>query len=75
MHWIRVRNPQYDQSRRYDGQVGEVVGRWGPDTSGGTREGYLVEFPDGEIVGIAEDEVEEVEEPEPGAREPSPGCD
>jgi hypothetical protein len=74
MHWIKVTNPQYDQSRRYDGQIGEVVGRWGPDTSGSDREGYLVEFADGEIVGIAEDEVEETNQPEPGTRDTPPGC-
>ena len=30
MHWIRVTRPRYEQSRRYAGQVGEVVGAWGP---------------------------------------------
>jgi hypothetical protein len=61
MHWIKVTNPQYDQSRRYAGKVGEVVGRWGPENSADSREGYLVEFRDGEIVGITEGEVEAVE--------------
>jgi len=63
MHWIRVTNPQYDQSRRYEGQVGEVVGRWGPENSADARHGYLVEFADGEIVGVTEDEVEIVRDP------------
>jgi hypothetical protein len=63
MHWIKVTNPQYDQSKRYAGQVGEVVGRWGPENSADSRDGYLVEFPDGEIVGITEAEVESVEKP------------
>jgi hypothetical protein len=58
MHWIKVTNPQYEQSRRYAGQVGEVVGRWGPENSADSREGYLVEFADGEVVGVTEDEVE-----------------
>jgi hypothetical protein len=75
MHWIKVTNPQYDQSKRYAGQVGEVVGRWGPDTSGGAKEGYLVEFADGEIVGIAEDEVDEVEDPSIPEAKRTPGCD
>lgn len=66
MHWVRVINPQYDQSRRYLGKVGEVVGRWGPDNSADGREGYLVEFPDGEIVGVTEEEVERVQEAERG---------
>jgi hypothetical protein len=63
MHWIRVTNPQYEQSQKYAGQVGEVVGRWGPENSADSRDGYLVEFPDGEIVGITENEVEAAENP------------
>lgn len=61
MHWIKVTNPQYEQSQRYAGQVGEVVGRWGPDNSQDARDGYLVEFSDGEIVGVTEAEVEMVD--------------
>jgi len=61
MHWIKVIRPQYEQSERYAGQVGEVVGRWGPENSAVSREGYLVEFGDGQVVGVAEDEVEEVD--------------
>ena len=64
MHWVRVNNPQYQQSQRYDGQVGEVVGRWGPENSAASRDGYLVEFADGEIVGVTEQEVEAVEQPD-----------
>jgi hypothetical protein len=63
MHWVRVTNPQYEQSRRYDGQVGEVVGHWGPENSADGREGYLVEFADGEIVGITDEEVEMMDSP------------
>ena len=63
MHWIKVINPEYEQSRRYAGQVGEVVGRWGPENSSDSREGYLVEFSDGEIVGVTDREVEEVDDP------------
>jgi hypothetical protein len=63
MHWIKVTSPEYEQSKKYNGQVGEVVGRWGPENSADSREGYLVEFPDGEIVGIAETEIEEVVDP------------
>jgi hypothetical protein len=61
MHWIKVTRPEYEQSKRYAGQVGEVVGRWGPDNSEQSREGYLVEFADGEIVGVTDIEVEEVD--------------
>ncbi len=43
-----------------------MVGYWGPENSADGREGYLVEFADGEIVGLAEDEVEAVSEPEEG---------
>lgn len=63
MYWIKVTNPRYEQSQRYSGQVGEVVGRWGPDNSQDAREGYLVEFGDGEIVGVTDDEVESAESP------------
>jgi len=65
MHWIRVRRPRYEQSRRYAGQVGEVVGAWGPENSADGRRGYLVEFGDGEIVGVTDDEISPVEGPEP----------
>lgn len=63
MHWIRVTKPQYEQSERYRDQVGEVVGRWGPENAASSREGWLVEFPDGEVVGVTEDEVETVDRP------------
>jgi hypothetical protein len=63
MHWIKVTRPEYEQSKRYAGQIGEVVGRWGPENSADSREGYLVEFADGEIVGVTATEVREVEEP------------
>jgi hypothetical protein len=63
MYWIKVTNPQYEQSVRYAGRVGEVVGRWGPENSQDSREGYLVEFGDGEIVGVTEEEIEAVEQP------------
>lgn len=64
MYWVRVTNPVYEQSERYNGEVGEVVGRWGPENSAHGREGYLVEFGDGEIVGVTEDEVEPVGPPD-----------
>src|SRR5690606_13249706 len=66
MHWVRITNPKYDQSRRFAGRVGEVVGHWGPENSADGREGYLVECEDGEIIGVAQDEVEAVSDPEDG---------
>ena len=63
MHWVRVTNPQYEQSERYKGEVGEVVGRWGPENAASSTEGWLVEFPDGEVVGVTEDEVERADRP------------
>jgi hypothetical protein len=60
MHMVRVIQPRYDQSRPYAGKVGEVIGHWSPETNRNGREGYLVEFPDGKVVGVAEDEVENV---------------
>lgn len=67
MHWIRVINPKYEQSERYKGEIGEVVGRWGPENAAESKEGWLVEFSDGEVVGVTEDEVETVDRP-PGPR-------
>jgi hypothetical protein len=69
MHWVRVTKPEYEQSKRYTGQVGEVVGRWGPENSADSRDGFLVEFADGEIVGVTETEVEAADEPD----SPAPG--
>ncbi|HUE77845.1 MAG TPA: hypothetical protein VMM83_07890 [Longimicrobiales bacterium] len=63
MHWVRVTNPRYEQSERYRGEVGEVVGRWGPENAAASTEGWLVEFPDGEVVGVTEEEVETVDRP------------
>lgn len=63
MHWIRVTKPRYEQSRRYDGMIGEVVGHWGPENSADAKEGYMVEFSNGEIVGLTEEEIEIVEPP------------
>jgi hypothetical protein len=60
MHRIRVVHPRYDQSRAYAGEVGEVIGHWGAENNKDGRMGYLVEFPDGKIVGVAEDEAANV---------------
>jgi hypothetical protein len=60
MHKVRVVQPRYDQSRPYAGLIGEVIGHWGAESNESGRDGYLVEFPDGKIVGVAEDEVENV---------------
>ncbi|HSH45024.1 MAG TPA: hypothetical protein VK966_04170 [Longimicrobiales bacterium] len=63
MHWVKVTRPKYEQSERYRGEIGEVVGRWGPENSASSKEGWLVEFADGEVVGVTEDEVEVAERP------------
>jgi hypothetical protein len=60
MHKVRVIYPRYEQSRPYAGKIGEVIGHWGAENNQAGREGYLVEFPDGKVVGIADDEVEDV---------------
>lgn len=62
MHRVRVVNARYEQSRPYLGKVGEVIGHWGADNNEDGRDGYLVEFPGGTVIGVAEDEVEEVVE-------------
>lgn len=64
MHWVRITRPKYEQSQRHAGRIGEVVGHWGPENSASGRDGYLVEFDDGEIVGVTHDEVEMVDGPE-----------
>jgi hypothetical protein len=64
MHRIRVVQPRYEQSLRYAGKVGEVIGHWGVENTETGRPGYLVEFPDGEVVGVAEDEAEDVDSDE-----------
>lgn len=63
MHWLRVTRPRYRQSERYRGEVGEVIGHWGPENSVAGREGYLVQFADGEVVGVTEEEVEDTVDP------------
>ena len=63
MHWIKVTNPKYEQSAAYVGMVGEVVGHWGPENSANAREGYMVEFSNGEIIGLTDEEIEPVEPP------------
>lgn len=60
MHFVKVTRPRYEQSRRYDRRVGEVVGHWGPENSEDGREGLMVEFGDGEVVGLTHEEIEEV---------------
>lgn len=67
MHFVKVTRPRYDQSRRYRNRVGEVVGRWGPENSEDGREGFMVEFDDGEVVGLTPEEVDEVT---PGEEQP-----
>ena len=67
MHWIKVTNPEYQHSRQYGGQVGEVVGKWGSENAA-AQDGYLVEFADGEIVGVTREEIEEI--PDPDVPEP-----
>ena len=57
MLFVKVTRPRYDQSRLYEGQIGEVIGRWGPENSAAAREGYLVQVADGEVVGVTEEEV------------------
>ena len=60
MHRVRVTRPRYEQSTRYRNQIGEVVGHWGPENSADGRDGMMVQVPDGEVVGVTEEEVEEV---------------
>ena len=69
MHKVRVVRSFYDQSEPHIGKVGEVIGHWGPDNNEEGRDGFMVQFEDGTIVGFSENEVEpvadEAAEPEP----------
>jgi hypothetical protein len=60
MHKVRVVRSYYDQSEPYVGKVGEVIGHWGPDNNEDGREGLMVQFPDGSIIGLTDNEVEAV---------------
>lgn len=60
MHKVRVLHPRYEQSRAYAGKVGEVIGHWGAESNSDGRDGFLVEFPDGKVIGVAEDEAETI---------------
>ena len=62
MHKVRVVRSYYDQSEPHVGKVGEVIGHWGPDNNEDGREGFMVQFPDGSIIGLSENEVEAVTE-------------
>lgn len=60
MHRVRVVRSFYDQSEPHVGKVGEVVGHWGADNNESGRDGYMVQFADGTVVGLSENEVEDV---------------
>jgi hypothetical protein len=60
MHKVKVVRSNYDQSAPYVGKVGEVIGHWGADNSEDGKEGFMVQFEGGEVVAIAEDELEAV---------------
>jgi hypothetical protein len=67
MHRIRVVRSYYEQTEPYVGQVGEVIGHWGADNSQDGRSGFMVQFPDGTVIGVSENEVEEASADEPQA--------
>ena len=73
MHRVRVVRSFYDQSEPHVGKVGEVVGHWGADNNESGRDGYMVQFPDGTVVGLSENEVEDVSGEDAGdAEAPQP---
>jgi hypothetical protein len=67
MHKVRVVRSYYDQSEPYVGKIGEVIGHWGPDNNESGRDGFMVQFQDGSIVGLSENEVEPVPDDEVAA--------
>ncbi|HEU0013234.1 MAG TPA: hypothetical protein VFQ45_06095 [Longimicrobium sp.] len=62
MHRVRVVRSYYEQSEPYVGKVGEVIGHWGADSNNEGRDGFMVQFPDGSVVGLSENEVEDATE-------------
>jgi hypothetical protein len=61
MHRVRVVRSYYEQTEPYVGKMGEVIGHWGADNSQDGRTGFMVQFEDGAVIGVSENEVEEVE--------------
>ena len=59
MHRVRVVRSFYDQSEPFVGRVGEVIGHWGADNNQEGRDGFMVQFEDGTVVGFSENEVED----------------
>jgi hypothetical protein len=67
MHRVRVVRSFYDQSEPFVGRVGEVIGHWGADNNQEGRDGFMVQFDDGVVVGFSENEVEDASEEQPVA--------
>ena len=67
MHRVRVVRSFYDQSEPYVGRVGEVIGHWGADSNEEGRDGFMVQFDDGTVIGVSENEVEDASLDEPVA--------
>jgi hypothetical protein len=65
MHRVRVVRSFYEQSARYVGQIGEVIGHWGPDNNEDGRDGFMVQLADGTIIGVSDNEVESVTDDSP----------
>ena len=58
---VRIARPSTPESARYAGQVGIVMGDWTARLPEGRATGYLVEFPDGEVIRVLLPEVDEVD--------------
>ncbi|HEX8392065.1 MAG TPA: hypothetical protein VF665_06895 [Longimicrobium sp.] len=73
MHRVRVVRSFYAQSEPYVGRVGEVIGHWGADSNEDARDGYMVEFDDGTVIGVSENEVEEAADDDDTVAAPASG--
>ena len=73
MHRVRVVRSFYDQSEPFVGRVGEVIGHWGADSNEDGRDGFMVQFEDGTVIGVSENEVEDVAEDAVEAVQPPAG--
>ena len=74
MHRVRVVRSYYDQSEPFVGKVGEVIGHWGADNNQEGRDGFMVQFDDGTVIGVSENEVEDASEDQPVSGEEAAGA-
>ncbi len=58
---VRVTRPSTADAARRGGQIGTVISDWVSHGADGHARGYLVEFPDGEVLRVLLAEVDELD--------------